>query len=84
MRSPWLRLLDTWGPDALESAVQAAIEADALHVAAVGQILDQRAQARRTPPPLAVVLPDDPKVRDLHVVPHDLSTYDDLGGGDAS
>ena len=35
-------------------------------------------------PPLAVVLPDDPKVRDLHVVPHDLSTYDDLGGGDAS
>ena len=79
-----LRLLDTWGPDALESAVQAAIEADALHVAAVGQILDQRAQARRTPPPLAVVLPDDPKVRDLHVVPHDLSTYDDLGGGNAS
>lgn len=74
-----LRLLDTWGPGPLESAVQAAIEADALHVAAVGQILDQRAQTAGTPPPLAVALPDDPKVRDLHVVPHDLATYDDMG-----
>lgn len=77
-----LRLLDTWGPEALESAVRAAIEADALHVAAVGQVLDQRAQAEGTPPPLAVALPDDPKVRDLHVVPHDLADYDDLGDDD--
>jgi hypothetical protein len=77
-----LRLLDSWGPDALEVAVQAAIEADALHVAAVRQILEQRAQDRGAPPALAIALPDDPKVRDLHVVPHDLATYDDLGGGD--
>ena len=78
------RLLDTWGPEALESALRAAIEADALHTAAVRQILDQRAQAAGTPPPLAVTLPDDPKVRDLHVVPHDLSSYDDLGDDDVA
>ena len=77
-----LRLLDAWGPEDLESAVQAAIEADALHVAAVGQILDQRAQDAGTPPRLAVALPDDPKVRDLHAVPHDLATYDEMGDDD--
>lgn len=78
-----LRLLDTWGPEPLESAVQAALASDALHVAAVRQILEQRAQDAGTPPPVAVALPDDPKVRDLHVRPHDLATYDDLGGDDA-
>ena len=77
-----LRLLDTWGPEAVESAVQRALEVDALHVAAVRQILEQRAQDAGTPPPIAVALPDDPKVRELHVQPHDLCSYDDIGGGD--
>ena len=75
-----LRLVDTWGAEDVESAVQEALRADALHVAAVRQILEQRAQDAGTPPPIAVPLPDDPKVRDLHVQPHDLATYDDLGG----
>jgi transposase len=74
-----LRLLDTWGAQALESAVKEAVQNDALHVAAVRQILDRRAQEVGTPPPIPVDLPNDPKVRDLHVKPHELSTYDDLG-----
>jgi hypothetical protein len=77
-----LRLLDTWGAEALESAVQAALAADAPHVAGVRQIVEQRAQAAGTPPPLPVALPDDPRVRDLHVRTHDLAAYDRLGGKD--
>ena len=41
-------------------------------------MLDQRAGARKAPPPVAVVLPDDPRVRDLRVTPHALSHYDAL------
>lgn len=74
-----LRLVDTWGAEAVEAAVQQALAADTLHVAAVRQVIEQRAQAQGTPPPLPVVLPDDPRVRDLHVQPHDLSTYDAIG-----
>ena len=36
------------------------------------------ALARKTPPPIAVVLPDDPRVRDLRVTPHALTQYDAL------
>lgn len=77
-----LRLVDTWGAAAVEDAVQHAVAVDALHVAAVRQVLEQRAQADNTPPPIPVELPDDPRVRDLHVRPHDLSTYDTLGASD--
>ncbi|MCP4239949.1 MAG: IS21 family transposase [bacterium] len=76
-----LRLVDTWGAADVESAVDKALAADALHVAAVRQVLEQRAQDAGTPPPLPVALPDDPRVRDVHVTPHDLASYD-LGGTD--
>jgi transposase len=75
-----LRLLDSWGAEALEVATREAIEADALHVGAVRQVLERRAQVEGTPPPLPVSLPDDPRVRDVHVRPHDLRTYDNVGG----
>jgi hypothetical protein len=70
------RLLDTWHAEALESAIAEALEADRMHVAAVKQILEQRAQRQAQPPPLAVRLPDDERVRDLHVQPHALDGYD--------
>lgn len=76
-----LRLLNTWGSDALEVAVVEALDADALHVAAVRQGLERRRQEAGTPPPIPVELPDDPRVRDLHVQPHNLATYDNLTGG---
>ena len=73
-----LRLLDTWGADALRFGVDEALAADALHVAAVRQVLERRQQEAGEPPPLPVELPDDPRVRGLHVEPHSLSTYDEL------
>lgn len=77
-----LRLLDRWGAEAVQAAVVEAIAADALHVAAVRQVLERHHQEAGTPPPIAVQLPDDPRVRGLHVTPHELSTYDDLNHGD--
>ena len=73
-----LRLLDQYEAPALEAALADALTRGAIHAASVAHLLDQRARARHTPPPLAVVLPDDPRVRDLHVTPHRLSTYDAL------
>ncbi len=75
-----LRLVDTWGAEDVERAVVDALAADTLHVAAVRQILDRRAQEAGTPPPLPVALPDDVRARDAHVRPHSLASYDDLGG----
>lgn len=69
-----LRLVDTWGASAVERAVTEALAADTLHVAAVGQLLERRAQDEATPPPLPIDVPE--KVRDLHVTPHALSSYD--------
>jgi len=77
-----LRLVDTWGADAVQQAVVEAVRADALHVAAVRQVLEQRQQAEGAPPPLPVPLPDDSRARDLHVQPHDLASYDDLDAED--
>jgi transposase len=75
-----LRLVDTWGAARVEEAVQVALAADRLHVAAVRQVVEQRAQDEGKPPPVAVSLPDDPRLRDLHVQPHNLVDYDALGG----
>ena len=73
-----LRLLDQYGAPALDAALAAALHRGTLHAASVGHLLDQRARAHHIPPPLAVVLPDDPRVRDLRVTPHPLRPYDAL------
>jgi transposase len=72
------RLLDLYGAAALDQALAQALSANAAHLPAVRQLLDHHQQARHQEPPLAVALPDDPRVRDLVVHPHDLATYDRL------
>ncbi|MGH2855291.1 MAG: IS21 family transposase [Solirubrobacteraceae bacterium] len=72
------RLLDLYGAAALNQALAQALSANSAHLNAVRQILDQRQQARHEEPPVAVALPEDPRVRDLVVHPHDLATYDRL------
>lgn len=73
-----LELLDAFGANELAVAVEEAVAADAPHVAAVRQVLDRRRQEADRPPPVAVTLPDDPRVRDLVVRPPSLSPYDRL------
>jgi transposase len=73
-----LRLLDQYDPGELDAALADAVAREALSAWAIAHRLDQRARARRTPPPVPVLLPADPRVRDLRVTPHRLADYDDL------
>lgn len=73
-----LRLLDQYDPGELDAALADALARDALSAWAIAHRLDQRARARRTPPPVPVLLPADPRVRDLRVTPHRLADYDGL------
>src|SRR5712692_4383743 len=73
-----LRLLDQYDPGELDTALADALVRDALSAWAIAHRLDQRARARRTPPPVPVLLPADPRVRDLRVTPHRLADYDGL------
>jgi hypothetical protein len=73
-----LDLVDRFGAAAVDAALADTLARGAVSATAVAHVLDQRLRARRTPPPLALPLPDDPRVRDLHVTPHALDTYDAL------
>jgi transposase len=73
-----LRLIDQYGAAETERAITAAIGRGAVSAASVAHILDQQTRSKRLPPPIDVVLPDDPRVRDLRVTPHALAPYDAL------
>lgn len=73
-----LKLLDRYDKGELEAALKDALARGAIGAASVAHVLDQRARARSRAPNLNVVLPDDPRVRDLRVTPHALDTYDAL------
>lgn len=73
-----LHLLDRYGASELDVALAEAHERNAFAAQSVAHILDQRARARGVLPPVDVVLPDDPRVRDLIVTPHALDRYDQL------
>ena len=73
-----LRLLEAHGPSALEAAIAEALASDSAHLGAVRHALDRQRHARALPPPLAVALPEDPRLRTLSVRPHPLSDYDAL------
>jgi len=73
-----LQLLDTHGAAALEEAITAALAEDAAHLGAVRHFIDQHLHRRGQPPPIAVALPLDPRVRTLSVRPHALSDYEQL------
>ena len=70
-----LALLDAHGGHALEAAIAAALREDRAHLGAVRHFIDQQAHARRQEPPIAVHLPDDPRLHALRVRDHPLSDY---------
>jgi transposase len=78
-----LVLLDHYGATELDDAVREINEREIVHVPSVRQLLEQRRLAANRPAVLPVHLPPDPRIRDVVVRPHALSTYDDLGDDDA-
>lgn len=71
-------LLDDYGAVELAAAVATALDREAPGAGVIAHLLEQRRRARGQRPPGPVVLPDDPRVRDLDVPSHALETYDDL------
>jgi transposase len=76
-----LRLLAEYGAEELDTALAEVLLRDVPHPHAVRQVLERRRHERQLPPPTPVMLPDDPRVRDLVVRPHALDSYDALSGG---
>ena len=76
--STLLRYLDRFGQAELTLAVAQAMQKGVPHPNAVRQALQKRRDEQQLPPPVQVSLPDDKRVRELNVKPHDLSQYDDL------
>ena len=74
--SALLRLLDLYGAQALDRAVAEALAKDSPHPHTVRLILERQRQGSAARLPLS--LPDDPRVRELVVRPHDLASYDTL------
>jgi transposase len=73
-----LQLLESHGAAALEAAIVATLAEDAAHLAAVRHFIDAHAHARGQRPPIAVSLPNDPRLKQLSVRPQPLSDYDRL------
>ncbi len=72
------RLLDDYGAAELAIAVATALERDACGAGSIADFLERRRRTRRQLPPVPVVLPADPRVRDLDVPAHALESYDAL------
>jgi len=75
----FVHLLENFGAVALEQAIGQALSKDVTHHHAVRQILEQQRHAAGLPPAVPVDLPDDDRVRNAVVRPHDLRGYDQLG-----
>jgi hypothetical protein len=73
-----LEILDTNGAMALQAAMSAALAENAAHLFAVRRFIDVHGRERGEPPPVAVRLPNDPRVRNLTVRAHDLRDYEKL------
>jgi hypothetical protein len=73
-----LQLLDSHGAQALQAAIAAALAEDSAHLGAVRHFIDHHAHARGQQPPIAVPLPNDPRLQHVRVRAQPLSDYEQL------
>ena len=73
-----LQLLDDYGAVELEAAINYALIRDVPHTNAVYSNLERRREERQQLPLVRLDLPNDKRVRELVVKPHDLNNYDQL------
>jgi transposase len=78
LTSGLLKLLDLYGAAELEQAIREAVESQSVHLSAVRLVLERRRREKDLAPPVEIAVPDDPRIRNLVVIPHSLSTYDEL------
>jgi transposase len=74
--SSLMRLLERYGAQALEVAIQHALAREVPHTNAVRLALEAAREAAGQPPPVALVLPEHVARRDAPVRAHKLSSYD--------
>ena len=75
MVSMLYRLLDSYGSEALRHAVSEAIAAGSIHPNSLRHILDRKREEQNLEPTIPIQLPDDPRINEITVRPHDLSDY---------
>jgi len=75
------RLHNQYGLECLSEAVNGAIGSGTLHTDAIRHLIERQIEAEGKPPVIPVTLPDDPRLKDVVVVPHKLSSYDGLESG---
>jgi transposase len=75
-----VQLLDRYGAEELQAAIQEALSRGVPHPNAVRLVLERRREARQRPPPVAITLTPQAQQRDVPVKPHRLDTYDQLTG----
>ena len=73
-----LSLLDLYGQIELEEAIKEVVKAGACHCSDVTQELERRRRKRGLLSPVAIQLPDDPRLHNFAVLPHSLASYDNL------
>jgi len=76
--SQLIQLLDDYSASELEASIKIALFKDVPHPSAVRIHLETQREARHQPPPIGIALPDDSRVRNLIIRPHQLEDYDQL------
>jgi hypothetical protein len=73
-----VQFLDSYGAKELEIAVNDTLLKGVPHPNAVRLSLEKRREERHQTPPINVDLPNDPRIRELVIIPHNLNSYDQL------
>ncbi|MDX2024487.1 MAG: IS21 family transposase [Deltaproteobacteria bacterium] len=71
-----VKLLDTYGPDIFAAAINDVVERGIWDVGAIAQGCEQKRIATGLPVPVAIAFGEG--VKDRHVKPHSLESYDDI------
>ncbi len=76
------RLLDDYGAAETDAALAFVLRNDTPSLSSLALWLEQERRRRHSLPRVPLHLPDRPGVRNLHITPHDLETYDALANPD--
>lgn len=73
-----LKLLEQYGAQVLDAALDEAVQRDAIGPVAVAHICERMHRRRGAKPPLPPIESADPRIANTRVRPHDLADYDEL------